>query len=168
MKILYVNKRFNIARICNNYKHLHINQTMKIFEVKINRIQKRNAHVYSIIWRLQYLIIMDRRVRKQITEEIEVINNTVITPNWMTVVVDSNSQKKNWYQSSQTFLKSWRGDNTSKLIFKNQHYLNIKARQRHYKNRKPQIIILINTDAKLDRRLTNRIQVLINRIIYQE
>lgn len=54
---------------------------MKIFEVKINRIQKRNAHVYSIIWRLQYLIIMDRRVRKQITEEIEVINNTVITPN---------------------------------------------------------------------------------------
>lgn len=66
---------------------------MKIFEVKINRIQKRNAHVYNIIWRLQYLIIMDRRVRKKITEEIEVINNTVITPNWMTVVADSNSQK---------------------------------------------------------------------------
>ena len=140
---------------------------MKIFEVKINRIQKRNAHVYNIIWRLQYLIIMDRRVRKKITEEIEVINNTVITPNWMTVVVDSNSQK-NWYQSSQTFLKSWRGDNTSKLIFKSQHYLNIKAGQRHFKNRKPKIIILINTDAKLNRRLRNRIQVLINRIIYQE
>lgn len=66
---------------------------MKIFEVKINRIQKRNAHVYNIIWRLQYLIIMDRRVRKKITEEIEVINNTAITPNWMTVVADSNSQK---------------------------------------------------------------------------
>lgn len=69
---------------------------MKIFEVKINRIQKRNVHVYNIIWRLQYLTILDRRVRKKITKEIEVINNTVITPNWITVVVDSNnSQKKN-------------------------------------------------------------------------
>ena len=142
---------------------------MKIFEVKINRIQKRNVHVYNIIWRLQYLTILDRRVRKKITKEIEVINNTVITPNWITVVVDSNnSQKKNWYQSSQTFLKSWRGANTSKLIFKGQHYLNTKARQRHCKNRKLQIIILINNDAKLDKRLTNRIQVLINRIIYHE
>ena len=43
---------------------------MKIFEVKINNSKKK----YNIIWRLQYLTILDRRVRKKITKEIEVIN----------------------------------------------------------------------------------------------
>lgn len=50
-------------------------------------------HTSTILFGDFNLIIMDRRVRKKITEEIEVINNTVITPNWMTVVADSNSQK---------------------------------------------------------------------------
>lgn len=68
---------------------------MNIFEVKINRIQKRSAHVYSNIWRLQYLTIMDRRVRKKITMEIEIINSTVITQHGMTVVVDSKNSQKN-------------------------------------------------------------------------
>lgn len=38
---------------------------MNISEVKINRIQKRSAHVYNNIWRLQYLTIMDSKSQKE-------------------------------------------------------------------------------------------------------
>lgn len=53
--MLYIDKRFDMARRCNNYnKHTPVDRPSKIYEAKTDKTEERNRHFYNNIWRLHY------------------------------------------------------------------------------------------------------------------